>query len=273
MRRAILCGMLLSLLAMPAWATPQRVVSLNLCTDQLAISMLPEKRLKGVSFNADDVALSLVARAAARYPAFKGSIEEMANSQPDMVLMGTGQNTRLQQWLEEKSIPVHSLGIPDSIAALQADTLALAQVLGLPEFARTLNARQNTTLERTRLPQAGMKVAVYYPRGFSDGRNTLLHDIITRMGGVNIASEQGREGMTYLSLEELVALKPEVLIIPLYDYDVTSQAEALAQHPALRGMDAHIVPLPGQYLTCPHLGLEAIVNTIAVSVRKARGGA
>lgn len=105
MRRAILCGMLLSLLAMPAWATPQRVVSLNLCTDQLAISMLPEKRLKGVSFNADDAALSLVARAAARYPAFKGSIEEMANSQPDMVLMGTGQNTRLQQWLEEKSIP------------------------------------------------------------------------------------------------------------------------------------------------------------------------
>lgn len=111
-----------------------------------------------------------------------------------------------------------------------------------------------------------MRVAVYYPRGFTDGRATLLNDLIERMGGVNIGARQGSRGMDYLSLEELVELKPDVLIIPLYDYDVSSQAEKLSRHPALKQMNAFIVPIPGQYLTCPHLGIEAVANTITVMV-------
>lgn len=262
MTLALLC------FAMPALAAPQKVVSLNLCTDQLAASMLPKTRLKGLSFNASDPALSLVAGTARDFPELKGTVEEMASIQPDLVLMGAGQNSQLQHWLEQKQVPVLTLGMPDSIRAVQADIDKVANALGASEIARALRARQNITIGQSKLPRAGMTVAVYYPRGFSDGGGTLLHDLITRMGGRNVASKQGHKGMEYLSLEEMVALNPEVLIVPLYDYDVVSQAEALAQHPALKGMDSYVVPLPGQYLTCPHLGLEAVANTINAMVRE-----
>lgn len=252
--------------ALPAFAAPQKVVSLNLCTDQLAATMLPKERLKGVSFNAVDPALSLVSRSAVDFPALKGTIEEMASIMPDHVLMGEGQNTRLQHWLEEKQIPVTTIGMPDSVPALQRDIDKLAKAMGTSTQANVLKARQMATLKQAKLPRKGMKIAIYYPRGFSDGKGTLLHDLITRMGGVNVAGEQGQEGMAYLSLEELVTLNPDVLVVPLYDYDVVSQAEALAEHPALQNMTSLIVPLPGQYLTCPHLGMEAVVNTIIARV-------
>lgn len=276
-KTAFISLMLLACLcvALPALAAPQKVVSLNLCTDQLAASMLPQERLKGLSFNASDKALSLVAATAQRFPALQGTAEEMAKIQPDLVLMGKAQNSQLKAWLEKKNIPVVTLGHPDSIAGLQADIDRIGAALGAEQFARNTRSRQNISIGQLRLPRKGMSVAVYYPRGFSDGGGTLLHDLITRMGGKNVAAKQGSTGMEYLSLEEMVALNPDVLIVPLYDYDVVSQAETLAQHPALESMTSHIVPLPGQYLTCPHLGLEAIANTIAAVVRdgeRRRGG-
>lgn len=261
MAMAVLLG-----IAGPVMAAPQKVVSLNLCTDQLAASMLSPARLKGLSFNASDPALSLVAGVAQDYPKLQGTAEEMAEIQPDLVLLGDGQNPQLQHWLETKQIPYLTFKEARSITDVQNQVAELAKVLGMDDYALNLRARQNVVIGQSRLPQPGMRVAVYYPRGFTDGRGTLIHDLITRMGGRNIAAKQGQKGMAYLSLEKLVELAPDVLIIPLYDYDVVSQAEQLSQHPALKGIKAHIVPLPGQYLTCPHLGLEAVANTISAMV-------
>ncbi|MCH2546691.1 MAG: ABC transporter substrate-binding protein [Alphaproteobacteria bacterium] len=255
-------------MAKTGYAAPQKVVSLNLCTDQVAASMLDKSQLKGLSFNASDPVLSLVSGTASDYPALKGTAEEMAEIQPDMVLMAAGQNPQLQQWLETKKVPFFAIEHASSINALQRQISQLAVKLGHPGYAVNLRARQNSLLQHAKLPAANMGVAIYYPRGFTDGRGTLIHDVITRMGGRNLAAEQGKEGSEYLSLEKLISLKPDVLIIPLYDYDVVSQAEKLSQHPALKNIKAQIVPLPGQYLTCPHLGLEAIVNTIAATVRE-----
>lgn len=261
MAAALLC------VAEPAMAAPQKVVSLNLCTDQLAASMLTPARLKGLSFNASDPALSLVAGVAQDYPQLKGSTEEMAEIQPDLVLLGAGQNPQLQRWLEAKQISFITFKQARSIQEVQNQVADLAKALEMNEYALNLRARQNVVIGQSRLPQPNMRVAVYYPRGFTDGQGTLIHDLITRMGGRNIAAKQGQKGMAYLSLEKLVELAPDVLIIPLYDYDVVSQAENLSQHPALKGIKAHVVPLPGQYLTCPHLGLEAVANTISAMVR------
>lgn len=247
--------------------TPRRVVSLNLCTDQLAASMLASERLKGLSFNAADPALSLVSGVAKKYRMLEGTMEEIAEIQPDLVLMAEGQNTTLQRWLEERNIPVVALGAANSIRDVQEQVATVANKLGRDEYALNLRARQNIVIGQSKLPRPNMRVAVYYPRGFTDGQGTLIHDLITRMGGRNIAARQGEKGMDYLSLEKLVELQPEVLIIPLYDYDVVSQAEKLGEHPALKGIKAHVVPLPGQYLTCPHLGLEGVANTIASTVR------
>lgn len=250
-----------------ALAAPQKVVSLNLCTDQLAASMLTPARLKGLSYNAADAALSLVAGVAQDYPLLQGTTEEMAKIQPDLVLLGEGQNPQLQRWLEEKHIPFIALKEARSIQEVQNQVAEFAKALEMDDYALNLRARQNVVIGQSRLPKPNMRVAVYYPRGFTDGNGTLIHDLITRMGGINIAAKQGQKGMAYLSLEKLVEQAPDVLIIPLYDYDVVSQAEKLSQHPALKGIKAHIVPLPGQYLTCPHLGLEAVANTISAMVR------
>jgi iron complex transport system substrate-binding protein len=252
----------------PAMAAPQKVVSLNLCTDQLAASMLTPATLKGLSYNAADPALSLVSGVAQDYMLLKGTTEEMAKIQPDLVLMGAGQNPQLQRWLTSKGIPFTTLKQASSIEEVQNQVAELAKVLGMDDYALNLRARQNIVIGQARLPQPNMRVAVYYPRGFTDGRGTLIHDLITRLGGRNIAAKQGQQGSAYLSLEQLVAQAPDVLIIPLYDYDIVSQAEKLSQHPALKGIKAHVVPLPGQYLTCPHLGLEAVANTISGMVRQ-----
>lgn len=177
-----------------------------------------------------------------------------------------GQNSILLQWLIERKVPVHTMGMSNSIAEVKRDIRRMGRVLGADVRADHIIKRMDTLFAQVKFHKAGLRVAIYYPRGFTDGQGTLIHDVVTRLGGVNVAAEQGIGEAGYLSVEELVALHPEVIVIPLYEYDVASQAEQVLYHPAFAKINAAIVPIPGQYLTCPHLGLEAVINALSVAV-------
>lgn len=241
---------------------PKRVVSLNLCTDQLALAYAEEGQLVGVSYNAANPAFSAQASEAKAYPLLKGNAEELLKIKPDLVLMGEGQDSVLQAWLAEQEIEVMTLGVPVSVTELQAQMQQVANRLGAGAVAVAEVVVQNNALQPVGSFWEGSKVALYYPSGFSDGRHTLMDDVITRMKGVNIAAVAG-EGQQHLSMETLLASKPDIIVTQQETaLGQASMGELLAKHPALKETGALRVAVPAQWLACPHRHIAQIAGAM-----------
>src|SRR5262249_10027333 len=72
----------------PAQAAPQRIVSMNLCTDQLALMLVDRSRIVSISFLGADPAESPLAAMAKGVPINHGLAEEVIAQKPDLVLTG-----------------------------------------------------------------------------------------------------------------------------------------------------------------------------------------
>ena len=122
---------LLSALALAApgrTVAADRVVSLNLCADQMLLLLAPEKAV-ALSPLARDPTLSFVAERAARFPVVRPSAEAVLRLHPDLVLAGEfGAQTTLAL-LEGSGLRVVRAGLPQSFDAIRAETRKLAGVI------------------------------------------------------------------------------------------------------------------------------------------------
>ena len=81
-------ALLALLLAAPAAAAPQRIVSMNLCTDQMALLLAGPARIVSISFLGPDPAESPLAGLARGIPVNHGLAEEVIAVKPDVVFAG-----------------------------------------------------------------------------------------------------------------------------------------------------------------------------------------
>ena len=84
--RALFC-LALCCAALPAAAKPQRVVSINLCADQLLVALAAPGQIAALSPLARDKRLSYVAGAARSLPVHRGTAEDIVKTQADLVLI------------------------------------------------------------------------------------------------------------------------------------------------------------------------------------------
>lgn len=242
-------------LAAPAEAPPpQRVVSLNLCTDQLAVLLLPPDRIAAVSFLARDPELSHVADRAATLPIVHGTAEEILPLRPDLVLAGTFTTRPTVRLLKAKGIPVLELGLASGFDDIRAQTRAVAAALGVPERGEALLAEMDRRLAAA-APAAGdarPRVLTFAPGGFTAGAGTLSDAIMRAAGVANYAAARGLNGYGYLPVEAVAADPPDLLVGGREAAGHPSLAGRLLSHPAL----ARSIPpaarlrIPGSLSAC-----------------------
>src|SRR5450631_2007243 len=71
-----------------AAAAPQRVVSANLCGDQLLLALADPDQIASLSPFAGDPDLSFLAERARAFPHNRGSVEDIIRLEADLVLIG-----------------------------------------------------------------------------------------------------------------------------------------------------------------------------------------
>lgn len=240
--------------APPVLAKPQRVVSLNLCTDQLAVLLLPRERIAALSFLAQDRELSAVADRAAGLPAVHGMAEEILPLQPDLVLAGSFTTRPTVALLKARGIRVLELGLADDFDAIRAQLRQVADALGEQERAEALLAAMDATLARA-APADGQRPSALSlaPGGFTAGSGTLSDQVMRAAGLRNYAAARGLAGYGYLPVEMVAADPPDLLLDkPEGGGTSPSLANRLLTHPAL----ARSVPpdrrpvVPGALITC-----------------------
>lgn len=206
---------------------PQRVVSLDLCSDwMLTVHAQPGQQ----------VTLSPMGRRfGARYgpvghwPEHDGSLEQIMALAPDRVLVGPYNATRLRQRLQALGVAVSVTPLPtslDEVADLERQVLVLLG--GNPD-------RTHPGLPRTPPDAHAPRLLVLGANGVGTGRGTFESEVLERAGWRNYLAAPG---YLQLDMEALVADPPDAI---LWAAPVSpARANAFAQHRALLA----VVPPP-----------------------------
>jgi iron complex transport system substrate-binding protein len=216
---------------------PGRVVSLNLCTDQLAMLLAAPGQLVAVSQVARDPLSSAMAEEALAYPVTRGQAEEVFLLRPDLVLAGTYTTRATVDLLRRLGVRVETFPPPTSLADVPAQMRAVAHALGREAEGERLAAAFEAGLARLRSEAGGPRprAALYYASGYTGGDRTLAGEILAAAGFDNVAADLGLAEGGRLELELLLLARPD-LVVTGQSYPGASRAEEVLRHPALAAL-------------------------------------
>lgn len=254
-RLMFVCLILRTGLSMGEAIPPSRVVSINLCTDQLLLMLADPGQIASISYLARDPESSFVADLAVAYPLNHARLEEMIGLRPDLVLAGAYTDPRLLRQLMRLGMRVEQFPLTHSIQGIQQDIRRMASLLVRPQQGKALIEFMQTKIARV---QTGMaqwsppKALFYQPRGYTSGRNTLQDEALKVAGWHNIAAGLGIEGYAPIDLETLLLAQPRQIFTSSHSADTDSRAQQQLGHPALRKILKHrpMQEIPFKYWIC-----------------------
>jgi len=218
--------------AATAWAA-DRVVSLNLCTDQMLVLLAPEK-IAALTPLSRDPSLSFVAAQAEHLPVVRTSAEAVLRLRPDLVLAAQYGAQTLAALLQNEGLPVLRVTLPSDFSGIRQMTRTLAGALGVPQRGEALVTAMDAHLGA--LPgRDRLRALVWEPRGYTEGPGTLMDAVLRAAGLTNIST--GRR----ISLEAVLRDPPGLLVVPSSP-DYPSLATTLVEHPALAGIPRRAIP-------------------------------
>lgn len=230
-----LCLSMIAAAGARAAALPS-VASINLCADQLVLTVAAPEQVLTVSWLSADPEESLLATQAARYPLNYGSAEELLRFNPDVVIAGAYTNAFTRALLARLGYKVVELEPEDSIADIARNLRIVAVAIGREErgdaLAAALHARE-LEIAAAR-PAHSPATVVVRPGGFTVGEHSLADELMKLAGLRNVAAEQGLDRWGSLSMETLLASRPELVVLTGYRASQPSLANAVLEHPALR---------------------------------------
>ncbi len=273
-----LCGVSLAPAAMAA-GKPQRVVSLNVCADQLVLLLAQPEAIKSVTWLARDPDISGVAEQAQNVPINYGLTEEIVPLAPDLVVAGVYTARTTVAFLKRLGIPVLDLDIPQSIAAMLKQVRVVAGALGETEQGERLIASLNTRLAA--LPhiatQSRPLAAVWRPNASAAGRGSLIDAVLQRAGLDNLATHPDMAQHGQLSLESLLLGYPDILILNSDNEKLPSLAHELMRHQAVAAAfpPTRTAVVPERLWACGGPGVVEAIEILsraahAVALRKAK---
>lgn len=234
-------------------APPRRIVSLNLCADELVLRLAPKGHVLSVTSLARDPVGSTVAELAAGLPANRGLAEEVVPLGPDLVIAGAFTTRSTVALLKRFGIEVMELGVPRSLEEGYAQIRAVAARLGVPQKGEAMVGEIKAAIAAAPPPrQPAPRAVVMRPNGFTVGRHSLADDLMRRAGLDNVAARLSPDKLGQLSLEEIVTARPQVLVVDDEPGAPPSLAREMMRHPAVAEALAggRIVEVPTRLWAC-----------------------
>jgi len=237
--------------AMPAARAeepPRRIVSLNLCADQYLLALADRGQIAGLTHNADKPEMSAAAAQARGLRILGQSAEEVLAIDPDLVVGMPARRSAVMVPLRNRGYRSLDLRTAESFADIVEQTRKVAAAAGNPARGEALVAHMQRELDALPVPGRGRVAAYYQRRGFLTGTGTLIDDLMRRAGLVNLAGRLGKPPLSRLSIEELVAARPDFIIVDSATDQVGDQGTEMLHHPALK--DIPRIRLPQAWTVC-----------------------
>lgn len=271
MRIGLFLLVTLILAAAPAAAKPQRIVTTNVCADQLALALADRDRIVSVSRMAIEPQISNFAALAHGLPVNGARAEEIVELKPDLVLGDIYTGARATHLAQTLGVQIHMIGVGASLADIRQIIRDTAKVLGEDERGATLIAEMDTRIARAKaLAGATITALVYEPNGVTSGNGTLTHDVLQAAGLLNLAPKLLSGSYGAVPLESVVAAAPQLLILDDSYTGSSSRAQSILHHPAFRSLEGKtaLFNMPSRLWLCPGPWVaEAVERLVAERTR------
>ena len=245
-------------------AVPQRIVSINLCADQLVLALADRGQIAGLTKNATDTEMSGEAAKAQGIPLLSNSAEQILAIEPDLIIGMPASRSAALRALPSQSYPLIDLATANTLDEIHMSIRQTAAAVGHPDRGTRLIAQMEEELAGLPKPGNGRVAAYYQRRGYMTGTGTLIDDLMTRIGLVNLAGELGKPPLSQLSLEEMVAARPDFLIVESATDTVTDQGSEMLHHPALK--DIPRISVPQAWTVCGSPAYTQAARSMAAQI-------
>ena len=239
----------------PLHSAPERIVSLNLCTDQLLMQMAAPERIAAISYLARDPRTSAMAEEARHLPVTSGVAEEVIALRPDLVLAGTFSTRPTVSILRRLGYRVIEFEPETDFAAIRHNIRRMAAALDEHARGEAMVAAIDQRLAALPNPPRQRPVyADYDANGFTSGGNTLLAALAGAAGFDMLGERLGFAAPRHIPLEQMLAAEPD-LIDPGEGHSGPALASEVVRHPALQRLmrQQEVVDVPSAYTTCGNL--------------------
>jgi iron complex transport system substrate-binding protein len=262
-------------LASPAAAqerAPLRLVSINLCTDQLLLDLADRSQILGLSPFARDAARSWAAGKVEGLPVLSGTAEEIMMLRPTHVLAGRFTKRATREFIRARGIPIEEFDAVRTVAQSREQIARMAKLTGGEAAGAARLAALDAATARLKAAAAGrsLRVLALSRRGWTAGRDSLFSDLLALAGLVNAGGESGQRLGGFMSLEAVVKLRPDAILVSREDGLAEDQGQAMLLHPAIQAMfppERRIV-LPESLTICGGPMLVDAMDRLAAQVAK-----
>jgi len=222
--------------AADAGAKPARIVSLDLCTDQLLIELVERERIAAVTHLAADPEVSAIWEKGKGLPVTRGAAEDVLRHKPDLILAGPFGVAPTVALLRRLDMNVVMVPLASDLDGVRTAVRIAAAAVGedargeamIDAFDRRL-AEIAAALPRTPAPSA----VVYQVGGTVSVAGNLADTVLSAAGFHNKAAEYRLTRGGQVPLELLAASPPDLLVLAGAADEYRTVAADNLRHPAL----------------------------------------
>jgi len=208
---------------------------MNVCTDQLLITLADPEQILGLSRYARERFESFAADDARRFRILSGGAEDILALRPDIVVASLFDKRSTRELLKEKGLHLAEFAVPLNLDEVKAQIREMGEVVGHPARAIAEVARLDDAIARAQRAVAVRRYRVLplSRRGWVTGSDSLLSSLLAETGLFNAAGDLGISFGGFASLEAIVNLKPDLIVVSEAGDRAEDGGRAFLLHPAL----------------------------------------
>jgi iron complex transport system substrate-binding protein len=245
----------------------QRIVSLNLCTDEMVLRLAERRHIASVTWLSLNPENSNVAPLAQGIPINHGLAEEVIPLMPDLVMAGIYTARPAVNLLRRAGLRTMDVGLPRTFDEVRRQYREVAATLGEQANGARVVAEMDERLAKATVasPTIRPRALVLNPNGYTVGRGSLLDEIITRAGLENVAATLGLGEYGQLPLEVVAMSRIDVLIVSSSRDGPPALATDMLRHPVLSRLSdrTQVVVVPNRLWNCNGPELVEVVERLA----------
>ena len=263
-------------LAMPASAAHAaglpRMVSMNVCTDQLLLTLADPEQIIGLSRFSRGGWQSLSANDMRRYPVLSGGAEDVLLAKPDIVVASLFDKRSTRELLKAKGLHLAELAVPRTLAEARLQIREAGDITGHPDRAAMEIARLDAALARARraVSERHYRVLPLSRRGWVAGSESFIGSLLAETGLRSAAGDLGFAFGGFASLEAIVNLRPDFIVVSQAGDTARDDGQAFLLHPALERFyppEKRIV-IPERMTECGGVLLADALDALTAEVKR-----
>jgi iron complex transport system substrate-binding protein len=252
-------------------ATLPRLVSMNVCADQLLLRLADPEQILGLSRFARDGWQSQ-AGDISRYPVLSGGAEDVLVIRPDIVVASAFDKRSTRELLKAKGLRLVELAVPKTLDEARQQIREAGDITGHPDRAAVEIARLDAALARARraVSERHYRVLPLSRRGWVAGSDSFVGSLLRETGLRSAAGDLGFAFGGFASLEAIVNLRPDFIVVSQAGDTARDDGQAFLLHPALQRFypaEKRIV-IPERMTECGGVLLADALDALATEVKR-----